>query len=391
MPWKECNIMNERMKFVLRLDDGERMSDLCREFGISRKTGYKIWNRYNEGGLDGLFDESKKPLSNPNQTPESVERIILKLKKERETWGPTKLREYLMKKHRNISFPSRNTFHNILLKNDLVKRRRKRTYKATGTNLRKTDRPNDLWCADFKGQFKMKSGKYCYPLTITDHFSRYLLTCDALESVKTGGAYSVFQAAFEEYGLPEAIRTDNGVPFCSPNALLGLSRLSVWWLRLGIHIERIRPGNPQENGRHERMHLTLKQDTLRDPKKNILAQQEIFDRFKKDFNMERPHQGINNKTPGSLYKKSREKYEHNLKEIKYLKCDTERTIALNGKLSFANKHQVHIGECLSSQPVGLTEIDDFVWRIQFMNIVIGHYDQKDGTFAKMKEIVTVDM
>jgi len=391
MPWKECSVMNERMKFVLRLDDGERMSDLCREFEISRKTGYKIWNRYKSSGLDGLFDESKKPITNPNKTLESVEMLILNLKNSRQTWGATKLREYLIRKHRGIEFPSRNTFHNILLKNDLVSKRRKRTYKATGTNLRSTVKSNDLWCADFKGHFKMKSGKYCYPLTITDHYSRYLLSCEALESTKTGGSFSVFESVFQEYGLPSAIRTDNGVPFCSPNALLGFSKLSVWWLRLGIDLERIKPGNPQENGRHERMHLTLKQDTLRDPKKNILAQQEIFDRFQKDFNYERPHEGIGNETPSTLYKKPRKKYKKRFPEIKYKSCDATRIIALNGKMNLTSKSSTHISDCLSKQPIGLKQIEENIWRLQFMNIVLGHYDQKEDKFAKMTEIVKIDM
>ncbi len=383
--------MNERMKFVLRLESGERMSDLCREFGVSRKTGYKIWNRFQFSGLDGLFDESKKPITNPNTTPDSVERIILNLKEQRSTWGATKLREYLTRKHKNIEFPSRNTFHNILLRNDLVRKRRRTGYQSTGTNLKSTVHPNDLWCADYKGQFKMRNGKYCYPLTITDHQSRFLLSCEALESTKTGGAYSVFESVFDEYGLPDAMRTDNGVPFCSPNALLGLSRLSVWWLRLGIELERIKPGNPQENGRHERMHLTLKQDTLRDPKKNILSQQEIFDTFKQDFNHERPHAGLDHETPASAYKKSKKKYSRKLSEISYEGCDAIKEVGLNGKMHLTSKNPIHVSDCLSKQPIGLKQIEEQIWRLQFMNIVLGHYDQKEKTFAKMTEIIKVEM
>jgi len=391
MPWKECNIMNERMKFVVRLEDGERMTDLCREFGISRKTGYKIWNRYNDVGLDGLFDESKRPVTSPHKTSESIERLIINLKDKRPTWGATKLREYLIRKHSNIPFPSRNTFHNILLKNDLVKRRKRKNYKAKGTNLRAVNSSNDLWCADFKGQFKMRNGKHCYPLTITDQYSRFLLACDALESTKTGGAFAVFESVFEEYGIPQAIRTDNGVPFCSPHAVLGLSRLSVWWLRLGIELERIRPGKPQENGCHERMHLTLKQDTLRDPKRNILVQQEIFDKFKDDYNFERPHQGIDNETPSKLFKKSRKKYKKKLDEIKYENCDAVRVVRQNGKMSLTSNRTAHISDCLAGQELGLKQIEEFVWRVQFMDIVLGHYDQKDNKFAKMQEIIKVDM
>ena len=202
MPWKESNRMNERMKFVVRLEDGERMTDLCKEFGISRKSGYKIWNRYLQKGPDGLFDESRKPISNPQKTTESIEKVILRLKDKYPSWGAGKLREYLLRKHPEANFPSKTTFYNILLKNDLVKKRRKRTYKARGTNLNSTLNPNDLWCADFKGQFKMTSGAYCYPLTITDHESRFLLSCKGLESVKEGGAFAVFQETFERICEP---------------------------------------------------------------------------------------------------------------------------------------------------------------------------------------------
>jgi transposase InsO family protein len=354
MPWKESNRMNERMKFVVRLEDGERMTDLCKEFGISRKSGYKIWNRYLQKGPDGLFDESRKPISNPQKTTELIEKMILRLKDKYPSWGAGKLREYLLRKHPEANFPSKTTFYNILLKNDLVKKRRKRTYKARGTNLNSTLNPNDLWCADFKGQFKMTSGAYCYPLTITDHESRFLLSCKGLESVKEGGAFAVFQETFENFGLPKAIRTDNGVPFASPNAILGLSKLSVWWLRLGIDIERITPGCPQENGRHERMHLTLKQDLLHDPSNNLLKQQEIFDHFIDYYNNERPHEGIKNSTPDSKYEKSRKCIGKDLPEIEYPHCDFVRTLALNGKMHIKKCRPFHVGDALIKQPIGIT-------------------------------------
>jgi transposase InsO family protein len=389
MPWRECNKMNERMKFVLRLESGEAMSDLCREFSISRKTGYKIWDRFVNKGLDGLFDESRKPISNPNRTLESTERMILNLKSQHPTWGAEKLREYLLRKYSNVAFPSKNTFHNILIKNELVKKRRSRVYKSTGTNLRSTEGPNELWCADFKGQFRMKNREYCYPLTITDHRTRFIIACEALESTKEGAAFSVFEAAFEEYGLPTAIRTDNGVPFCSPNALLGFSKLSVWWMRQGIEFERITPGHPEENGRHERMHLTLKQDLLSDPAKSLLGQQEIFDRFTETFNLERPHTALDNETPGSIYKPSARKYTCTPKEIEYKGCDSVRKVALNGKLHILKNHPIHISDALIKQPIGITQINENIWRLQFMDIVLGHYDQKENKLSKMKEIVRI--
>lgn len=379
--------MNERMKFVSRLLDGETMSEICREFKVSRKTGYKIWNRYQSKGIDGLLDETKRPFSNPNQTSEQIINLILNLKASRPTWGAVKLREYLIRKHANTPFPSRNTFHNILLRNSLVESKRRRKYKAVGTQLRSVTDPNDLWCADFKGQFRLGNKEYCYPLTITDQKTRYLISCEALESTKENSAFSVFDDAFEKYGLPQAIRTDNGVPFSCPNALLGLSKLSVWWLRLGIDIERIRPGNPQENGRHERMHLTLKKDLLSRPANNFLGQQEIFDNYIEDFNFERPHEAINNESPGKIYKKSKIKYKKNLAEVKYPNCEKVITVFQNGKLNLKPKKSTHICTSLIGQPVGLTEIEEDIWRLQFLDIVLGHYDATEDKFSPMKEMV----
>jgi hypothetical protein len=235
----------------------------------------------------------------------------------------------------------------------------------------------------------MKNGQYCYPLTITDHRSRFLISCTGLESVKEGAAFSVFESAFEEYGLPWAMRTDNGVPFCSPNALLGLSKLSVWWMRCGIELERIKPGNPQENGRHERMHLTLKQDLLKNPSKNLLAQQEIFDQFTTYFNTERPHEGLKNETPDSVYKKSNRSFSRRLKEVDYKNCDSVRVVALNGKMNFGKKSPIHICDALIKQPLGITQVEEDIWRIQFMNLVLGHYDQRENKLSKMTEIIKI--
>ncbi|MEM6812711.1 MAG: helix-turn-helix domain-containing protein, partial [Pseudomonadota bacterium] len=261
MVWQESNIMDERLKFVARLLSGEKISPLCREFGISRKTGYKIYNRYKECGLEGLNDRSRRPYRHANQLPYQIERAILGIKKEYPSWGAPKIREKLLRMFPDIQHPATSTIHAVLDRHGLVKRRKRRRYKAEGTTLSKPAKPNQLWCCDYKGEFMMGNKRYCYPLTITDSHSRYLLACEGQESTKEAGAFAVFEAVFKEYGLPDAIRSDNGLPFASPNALYGLSKLSVWWLRLGINIERIKPGNQQQNGRHERMHRTLKQET----------------------------------------------------------------------------------------------------------------------------------
>ncbi len=271
--------MDERLRFVARLLDGEKMAGLCREFDISRKTGYKIFTRYKDCGLEGLTDRSRRPYRHANRLPFQIEKLIVQLKKEHSSWGAPKIREKLRRLHSEIQLPAISTVHAVLDRHGLVTRGRRPRYKAEGTSLSKPTRPNDLWCADYKGEFMLADKRYCYPLTITDFASRYLLCCDALAATKEVFAFTVFARAFKDFGLPLAIRTDNGTPFASASSFFGLSKLSVWWLRLGIGIERIKPGHPQQNGRHERMHLTLKREATRPAAKNFLQQQAKFDRF----------------------------------------------------------------------------------------------------------------
>jgi len=251
--------MDERVRFVGRLLDGEKMVTLCREFAISRKTGYKIFDRYKEYGLEALTDRSRRPWRYANQLPQQVEAAILNLKREKPYWGARKIRERLLRRFScEVKVPARSTIHAVLDRHGLVQRRGRRRHHAQGTPLSLGQNPNELWCTDYKGEFLLGNKKYCYPLTVTDHASRYLLLCEALESTCEALAFTAFERLFKERGLPGSIRSDNGVPFASPNSLFNLSKLSVWWLRLGITIERIQPGHPQQNGRHERMHLTLK-------------------------------------------------------------------------------------------------------------------------------------
>ena len=303
MPWKECNSMSERMKFVTRLEDGERMSDICQEFGISRKTGYKLWKRYLEHGVEAFIDRSKRPRRLANETDVHIQGMILSLKEQRKTWGAPKILEYLKRKHPETAFPARSTVHAILERNGLVKKRGRARYKATGTNLKPSRAPNDLWCVDFKGEFKLGNKRYCYPLTITDCYSRFILCCDSLESTRAVEALPVFKRVFQEYGMPCAIRSDNGAPFAS-RSYYGLTQLSAFWLKLGIKIEHIKPGHPQENGRHERMHRTLKAEATKPSGSNHIQQQEKFDEFVRIYNTERPHEALDMKVPGAIYKKS---------------------------------------------------------------------------------------
>src|SRR6266481_2036552 len=302
MPWKECSVVDERLRFVAQLLDGEAMSAVCRAFGISRKTGYKIFDRYKEHGLEALTDRSRRPVRYANQLPAPIESLIVRLKGEKPHWGARKIRELLVRRlDGDVRVPAKSTIHAVLDRHGLVKRGGGPRHRARGTPLSEGDAPNDLWCADFKGEFKLGNGRYCYPLTVTDHASRFLLLCEALESTREDLACTAFERLFRERGLPLAIRSDNGVPFASPNALFNLSKLSVWWLRLGIAIERIKPGRPQQNGRHERMHLTLKLETTKPAGSNFLQQQAKFDDFIARYNNERPHQALNMRYPAERY------------------------------------------------------------------------------------------
>jgi len=285
MPWKERSVMDERMRFVVRLKDGEAMAALCREFGISRKTGYKIFERYQQCGLEGLSDRTRRPFRYANQLPEPVEAAIVSAKREKPHWGARKIRERLLRRLPHaIKIPAASTIHAVLDRHGLVQLMGPRRNRAQGTPLSEGLHPNDLWCTDYKGEFQLSDRRYCYPLTVTDYSSRYLLLCEAVESNREDLAFPAFERLFHERGLPRAIRSDNGVPFASPHGLFQLSKLSVWWLRLGISIERIRPGHPQQNGRHERMHLTLKKEATRPAGANVLQQQAKFDAFLEEFN-----------------------------------------------------------------------------------------------------------
>jgi putative transposase len=312
------------------------MTVVCREFSISRKTGYKIFHRYKSCGVEGLTDRSRRPYRHANQLPFQVERTILRIKRERPSWGAPKIREKLIRTYSMIRPPAKSTVHAVLDRHGLVKRRKSRRYRAKGTPLQGSNRPNGLWCADYKGEFRLGNRKYCYPLTVSDYYSRYLLACDSLESTKERFAFTIFEKVFREYGLPTAIRTDNGVPFSSPNAMFGLSKLSVWWLRLGIGIERIKPGHPQQNGRHERMHLTLKQEATRPPGFNSLQQQTKFDDFQEQYNHDRPHEALNMKYPGELYTPSTRVYE-GLTEPEYPFHDKTIQVTRCGRICLNNR------------------------------------------------------
>lgn len=379
MPWKGCSVMEERLRFVARLLDGEAMSDVCREFGISRKTGYKIFDRYKEHGLEALTDRSRRPVRYANQLPEQIESLILRCKREKPHWGARKNRELLLRKlDGDFRVPANSTIHAVLCRHGLVKALGRRRPRAQGTELSPGLAPNDLWCVDFKGEFKLGSGRYCYPLTVTDHASRFLLLCEALESTREDPAITAFGRLFRERGLPGAIRSDNGVPFASPNGLFGLSKLSVWWLRLGVEIERIKPGHPQQNGRHERMHLTLKKEATRPPGMNSLQQQARFDAFIKEFNDERPHEALDMKRPADVYRPSAKPYDGKLPEIDYPLHDRDVMVTSCGRICMYRK-RVNISSVLAGQRLGIKEIDDGIWLVSFMRYDLGYIDLEQRT------------
>jgi putative transposase len=368
--------MDERLKFVSRLLDGEKMAVLCREFDVSRKTGYKIFSRYKDCGLEGLTDRSRRPYRHGLRLPFQIEKLIVQLKQEHPSWGAPKIREKIKRLHSEITLPAISTVHAVLDRNGLVTRRRRRRYKAEGTELSVTKRPNDLWCADYKGEFMLADKRYCYPLTITDFASRYLLSCEALSTTKEKYAFTVFERVFKDFGLPGAIRTDNGVPFASPNSMFGLSKLSVWWLRLGIGIERIKPGNPQQNGRHERMHLTLKKEATKPAAKNFLQQQAKFDRFIECFNQERPHQAIGMKYPAELYTSSLRPYK-GLSDLEYPFHDRTITVTACGRICIG-KRKINLSTVFAGQNVGIKEVSDKIWLVSFMKYDLGFFDHETG-------------
>ena len=368
--------MDERLRFVARLLEGEKMAALCREFDVSRKTGYKIFQRYKDCGLEGLTDRSRRPYRQANQLPFQIEKLILQLKRERPSWGAPKIREKLRRLHSDLPTPAISTVHAVLDRHGLVSRGRKRRYKAQGTTLSRPLNANDLWCADYKGEFMLADRRYCYPLTISDFASRYLLACEALGSTKETYAFTVFERVFKEFGLPQAIRTDNGVPFASPHALFGLSKLSVWWLRLGIHIERIQPGRPQQNGRHERMHLTLKKETTKPAAQNFLQQQARFDEFIDCYNDERPHQALDMKYPVELYQLSSRPY-HGLDELHYPFHDRTITVTQCGRICFGRR-KINLSTVFAGQNVGVKEVSDRIWLVSLMDYDLGFFDHETG-------------
>src|SRR5215831_8109248 len=318
MPWKSSSVMEEKLRFIFEYEQSEQaMTDLCRKYGIARETGYVWVRRYRLAGLEGLGERSRAAQRHPNQTPEKIEQSVLELRQAHMNWGPRKLKRVLERDEPGRIWPAASTIGALLKREGLTAVRRKRRRTAPyGQPLAHADGPNRVWCADFKGWFRTGDGERIDPLTISDAFSRYLLRCQAVEKTDSMRIQAIFEAAFREYGMPEAIRTDNGAPFAS-TAIAGLSRLAVWGMKLGIVPERIEAGHPEQNGRHERMHRTLKQETAQPPAANRREQQRAMERFRQEYNQVRPHEALGMQTPAAVYEPSPRSYPARIPEPEY--------------------------------------------------------------------------
>lgn len=376
MPWRDSSPMDLKTQFVADyLRHMLSISELSRQYNISRKTAYKWIDRYLEEGSSGLVDRSRRPRVCPHQTPTKLVEAILAARGHHPTWGAKKLLKILSDRQPNSPWPSRTTVCDLLTRHGLSKKRRRRRligHPGKPTSIITT--PNQIWSADFKGHFKTRDGHYCYPLTVADGFSRYLLGCQALLTTSCADAKPVFRRLFQEFGLPQRIRTDNGVPFATVS-LARLSTLSAWFIRLGILPELIQPGKPQQNGRHERMHRTLKAEATRPPAANCRTQQRTFNRFRQEFNHERPHEALALETPATLYQSSPRPFPAKLPTLEYPTHFETRYVSHNGGIRW-NCAWVNVSITCAGEYVGLEEIDNGIWNVYFGPLKLGRLSEE---------------
>jgi putative transposase len=378
MSWKETCPMTERMHFLSDVLRAERsLAELCDVYGISRKTGYKWLDRYRAGGLGALQDRSHAPLHPPHPVPQELVERLVQMRRQHPSWGPRKLLARLEALGADVTWPAASTVGEILRRHGLVQpRRRHARANRYAVKLVQADAPNMVWCADFKGQFRTQDGRYCYPLTVSDAFSRYLLECRAVLSPSTEQTWGWFERTFRQYGLPTTIRTDNGSPFAS-TGLLGISRLAAWWIKLGIVPERIQPGCPQQNGRHERMHRTLKNEATRPAAANLKAQQKVFDRFVREFNHERPHEALGQRTPSVVYRASSRAYPSRIAPPEYPDSYEVRKVRYVGDIKVHGR-SVYVSEALIGELVGLDPIAEDLWCLYFGLVPLGLVNGRTG-------------
>ena len=385
MSWKGVTVMDQKVRFISEyLKRFFRFSELCEQFSISRKTGYKWVKRYQADKVRGLEDRSHRPHTCPHKTDEGITTSLVTLRGKHPTWGPKKLLGLLQRKEHRDDYPAISTAADILKRSGLIKaerRNHKRLHPGCPTTV--SNQPNQIWTADYKGQFKMRNGEYCYPLTVCDMHSRYLLGCEAHPGVSLERTKQYFSLLFEQYGLPERIRTDNGVPFAS-SAIARLSALSVWWIKLGIYPELIEPGCPEQNGKHERMHRTLKKETTIPAEKNLYNQQERFDVFRKEYNTIRPHESLEMKTPAELYTPSVRKMPKKLMHYDYPSYFEVRLVSNNGGTRW-HKRRLPVSQTLAKEYIGFEEIDNGIYNVYFCNLLIGRFFEE---LHRIKDIIT---
>ena len=374
LPWTDTNPQLEQERFILATLEGrEKFSSLCRAFGISRKTGYKRLHRYEEEGFEGLGDRSRAPHSHPNRVSAEVEEVVVAARQAHPTWGPKKLVAWLQEREPETKWPAASTVGNILDRQGLTQRRRKvRRTPAWSEPFAHCQGSNQVWCVDFKGQFRARDGETVYPLTLEDAHSRYLLCCQGLRGTRGAGVRRSLEGVFREYGLPEVIRSDNGPPFASVG-LGGLSKLSVWWVKLGILPERIELGHPEQNGRLERLHRTLKAEVASPPSRNRREQQKAFDQFRRQYNQERPHEALGQQTPAGHHRPSQREYPARIGSPEYPPGVQVRRVRSNGQIKWQGE-KIYLSETLTGEPVALVAQDDRYLSIQFGPLEIGQLD-----------------
>ena len=382
MPWKARKPVDLRMEMMVRLSNGEKLTDLCREYGISRKTGEKFKKRFREQGPTGLEDQGRAPKFIPHKTPAELVAVLLAERRLHPTWGPKKLKD-ILERRLGRPLPAPSTIGDILVEHGLVvPRRKRRRHVPSPTGRREATAPNEVWCIDYKGQFRLGDGTHCYPLTVTDQFSRYILGCEGMGAISDEAARDVCEELFRTFGVPAVMHSDNGVPFAC-TGLAGLTKLSAYWLRLGITLERSRPAHPQDNGRHERMHRTLKAETTRPARNNLLQQQECFDQFVDEFNTQRPHEGIDMKRPADLYVPSAQKHPEFLPDPDYSTYDDVLRVSSKGLIHLTGRRQVYLTPALAGQLVGIREESDDRWLVSFVNLDLGHVEPGCNYFTQI--------
>lgn len=382
MPWKETSVMDQRIQLIADWLSGHyRKSELCRIYEVSRPTADKWIARYKQRGLPGLEELGRAPHSHPNQTPEEMRALIVQTKLQRQKWGPKKVLDWLRDEWPEVKWPADSTAGEILKRAGLVKaRKRRRRVAPYSEPFGECCAPNQSWSADFKGDFLLGNGRRCYPLTISDNFSRYLLLCRALERPRQEEVRYWFEWVFREAGLPEVIRTDNGAPFASL-ALGGISQLSKWWIKLGIKPERIQPGKPAQNGRHERMHRTLKEAVA--PQRDLQQQQQQYDPFVEEYNWDRSHEALERKPPGSIHCFSPRSYPAKLPEVQYESGITVRQVRHKGEIKWRGE-LIYISEVLAKEPIGLKPIDNDKWELRYSFHPLGVLDERNKNIIPAK-------